>query len=132
MLRLTLTQDAEGEATEEKTGEEGKPSTSSSKTYYTAAHTIQEEVKEQPEMLVGGQLKEYQLAGVQWLVSLYNNKLNGILADEMGLGKVQIAITSCIISHHKSHIPTTYHTLHPHINHFITDNSDNWIDYTSD
>lgn len=28
-----------------------------------------------------------QLVGVQWLVSLYNNKLNGILADEMGLGK---------------------------------------------
>ena len=28
-----------------------------------------------------------QLSGVQWLVSLYNNNLNGILADEMGLGK---------------------------------------------
>jgi SNF2 family DNA or RNA helicase len=38
-------------------------------------------------MLVGGDLKEYQLAGLQWLVSLYNNNLNGILADEMGLGK---------------------------------------------
>ena len=25
--------------------------------------------------------------GLQWLVSLYNNKLSGILADEMGLGK---------------------------------------------
>ena len=24
---------------------------------------------------------------MEWLVSLYNNKLNGILADEMGLGK---------------------------------------------
>ena len=24
---------------------------------------------------------------MNWLVSLYNNKLNGILADEMGLGK---------------------------------------------
>jgi len=38
-------------------------------------------------MIVGGKLKQYQLVGVQWLVSLYNNKLNGILADEMGLGK---------------------------------------------
>jgi len=27
------------------------------------------------------------MIGLQWLVSLYNNKLNGILADEMGLGK---------------------------------------------
>lgn len=25
--------------------------------------------------------------GLRWLVSLYNNNLNGILADEMGLGK---------------------------------------------
>jgi SWI/SNF-related matrix-associated actin-dependent regulator of chromatin subfamily A protein 2/4 len=25
--------------------------------------------------------------GLEWLVSLYNNNLNGILADEMGLGK---------------------------------------------
>nr|CAB3445292.1 unnamed protein product [Digitaria exilis] len=25
--------------------------------------------------------------GLQWMLSLYNNKLNGILADEMGLGK---------------------------------------------
>jgi ATP-dependent helicase STH1/SNF2 len=35
----------------------------------------------------GGELKEYQLQGLQWMVSLYNNNLNGILADEMGLGK---------------------------------------------
>lgn len=25
--------------------------------------------------------------GLQWMLSLYNNRLNGILADEMGLGK---------------------------------------------
>lgn len=25
--------------------------------------------------------------GLNWLGSLYNNKLNGVLADEMGLGK---------------------------------------------
>ena len=30
-------------------------------------------------------MKAYQLEGLQWLVSLYNNRLNGILADEMGL-----------------------------------------------
>ena len=28
-----------------------------------------------------------QVSGLEWLVSLHNNKLNGILADEMGLGK---------------------------------------------
>ena len=27
------------------------------------------------------------MRGLEWLVSLHNNSLNGILADEMGLGK---------------------------------------------
>lgn len=55
--------------------------------YYAVAHRIREEVAEQPHMLVGGKLKDYQVKGLQWMVSLYNNHLNGILADEMGLGK---------------------------------------------
>ncbi|GEQ72758.1 hypothetical protein JCM33374_g6446 [Metschnikowia sp. JCM 33374] len=55
--------------------------------YYQVAHRIKEEIHEQPSILVGGKLKEYQIKGLQWMVSLYNNKLNGILADEMGLGK---------------------------------------------
>ncbi len=44
----------------------------------------------QPSLLVppkGATLRRYQLVGLQWMVSLYNNRLNGILADEMGLGK---------------------------------------------
>jgi ATP-dependent helicase STH1/SNF2 len=57
------------------------------KTYYMNIHKIQEEITEQPAILVGGKLKEYQMAGLSWLVSLYNNRMNGILADEMGLGK---------------------------------------------
>ena len=51
------------------------------------AHAVKETVMKQPDMLVGGTLKPYQLVGLEWLVSLYNNRLNGILADEMGLGK---------------------------------------------
>jgi SNF2 family DNA or RNA helicase len=67
----------------------------SSRQYYTIAHSIQEKIIEQPEMLKGGKLKSYQLTGVQWLLSLYNNKLNGILADEMGLGKtIQVSFPS--------------------------------------
>jgi ATP-dependent DNA helicase len=34
----------------------------------------------QPALISGGILKEYQLAGMEWLVSLYENGLNGILA----------------------------------------------------
>lgn len=51
--------------------------------YYGVAHRIREKVTKQPSMLIGGTLKEYQVKGLQWMVSLYNNKLNGILADEM-------------------------------------------------
>lgn len=55
--------------------------------YYHVAHKIKEKVTKQPSILVGGTLKEYQIHGLEWMVSLYNNHLNGILADEMGLGK---------------------------------------------
>ena len=58
--------------------------------YYSLAHSVEEVVKQQPAMLQGpfdAKLREYQLVGLQWMVSLYNNRLNGILADEMGLGK---------------------------------------------
>jgi ATP-dependent DNA helicase len=41
----------------------------------------------QPPNLSGDcKLKDYQLEGVRWLVSLYENGVSGILADEMGLG----------------------------------------------
>merc|ERR1719483_775863 len=55
--------------------------------YYTMAHTIKETVSQQPTIMINGKLKEYQVKGLEWMVSLYNNSLNGILADEMGLGK---------------------------------------------
>jgi ATP-dependent DNA helicase len=41
----------------------------------------------QPKSVTGCILRDYQLIGFEWLVSLYENGLNGILADEMGLGK---------------------------------------------
>ncbi len=59
----------------------------SSATYYKLVHDVEEKVTEQPRILSGGALKDYQIVGLQWMVSLYNNNLNGILADEMGLGK---------------------------------------------
>ncbi|KAL1138772.1 hypothetical protein AAG570_008834 [Ranatra chinensis] len=62
-------------------------STTEEHTYYSIAHTIHEIVTEQATIMVNGKLKEYQIKGLEWLVSLYNNNLNGILADEMGLGK---------------------------------------------
>ena len=37
--------------------------------------------------LIKGDLRDYQLKGVCWMIALYENGLNGILADQMGLGK---------------------------------------------
>ncbi|UKK01523.2 hypothetical protein MACK_002340 [Theileria orientalis] len=48
---------------------------------------IEENVYANMPSAIAGKLRNYQLQGLSWLVSLYNNKLNGILADEMGLGK---------------------------------------------
>ena len=45
-----------------------------------------ESIQEAPRTLQpppGAALREYQMVGLQWMVSLYNNHLNGILADEM-------------------------------------------------
>jgi ATP-dependent helicase STH1/SNF2 len=66
--------------------EGGEKASQLSRQYYHDTHR-HSEIVSQPRMLQGGDLKEYQLAGLEWLVSLYNNNLNGILADEMGLGE---------------------------------------------
>ncbi|KAI0473148.1 chromatin-remodeling complex ATPase-like protein [Xylariaceae sp. FL0804] len=36
---------------------------------------------------VHGTMRDYQIAGLNWLISLHENGISGILADEMGLGK---------------------------------------------
>ncbi|MCJ1303302.1 hypothetical protein MMC08_006110 [Hypocenomyce scalaris] len=43
--------------------------------------------RESPGFIKGGQMRDYQVAGLNWLVSLHENGISGILADEMGLGK---------------------------------------------
>ena len=41
----------------------------------------------QPALITGCTMREYQIVGTEWLISLWEQGLNGILADEMGLGK---------------------------------------------
>ena len=49
--------------------------------------------------LMKGKLRDYQHIGLDWLVSLHDQDLNGILADEMGLGKtIQKRIATKIIN----------------------------------
>ncbi|SAM03058.1 hypothetical protein [Absidia glauca] len=42
---------------------------------------------ESPTYVTGGTMREYQVQGLNWMISLFENGINGILADEMGLGK---------------------------------------------
>ncbi|KAF9445740.1 hypothetical protein P691DRAFT_709798 [Macrolepiota fuliginosa MF-IS2] len=44
-------------------------------------------VFEESPSFIHGVMRAYQLQGLNWMVSLHHNGLNGILADEMGLGK---------------------------------------------
>ena len=60
--------DDEGEEEEEEGGE---------------SHTF---LTKQPSCIKFGQLKPYQLEGLNWMIHLAEKGLNGILADEMGLG----------------------------------------------
>jgi ATP-dependent DNA helicase len=48
---------------------------------------------EQPSLVTGGKMRNYQLEGLEWLKTLWMNGLCGILADEMGLGKTIQAIS---------------------------------------
>lgn len=75
--------------------------------YYAVAHAVTERVDKQSTLMVNGVLKQYQIKGLEWLVSLYNNNLNGILADEMGLGKTiqTIALITYLMEHKRINGP---------------------------
>lgn len=45
------------------------------------------QIEEQPSLIKNGEMKQYQLTGLSFLIWLYENGINGILGDEMGLGK---------------------------------------------
>ncbi len=53
-------------------------------------------------------LKQYQLEGLNWLITLHKEGVNGILADQMGLGKTiqTLAFIGYLIEngHHGPHL----------------------------
>eukprot|EP00850_Spirogloea_muscicola_P003093 SM000012S25355 [mRNA] locus=s12:642329:650370:+ [translate_table: standard] len=91
-------QGAKGAATVPKSKGRGRHSSK-----MTEAEEDEEYLKEEEEALgdagsggtrllvqpscIQGKMRDYQLAGLNWLIRLYENGINGILADEMGLGK---------------------------------------------
>jgi len=63
---------------------------------------LQEDIREegggtflltQPACIRHGTMRPYQLEGLNWMIRLQENGINGILADEMGLGKTLQSIS---------------------------------------
>ena len=47
----------------------------------------------QPNCIKFGTMRPYQIEGLNWMINLYDQGINGILADEMGLGKTLQSIS---------------------------------------
>lgn len=54
---------------------------------YTSQRPRFEKLSTQPPFIKGGELRDFQLTGINWMAFLWSKNDNGILADEMGLGK---------------------------------------------
>ena len=50
----------------------------------------------QPTLIKNGTMRAYQLEGLNWMIKLFDNGVNGILADEMGLGEMGRACSSAL------------------------------------
>ncbi|XP_006257588.3 probable global transcription activator SNF2L1 isoform X3 [Rattus norvegicus] len=66
-----------------------------------------------PSYVKGGPLRDYQIRGLNWLISLYENGVNGILADEMGLGKTLQTIALLGYLKHYRNFPGPHMVLVP-------------------
>nr|DBA21016.1 TPA: hypothetical protein GDO54_017741 [Pyxicephalus adspersus] len=69
--------------------------------------------EESPSYIKGGTLRDYQIRGLNWMISLYENGINGILADEMGLGKTLQTIALLGYLKHYRNIPGPHMVLVP-------------------
>jgi len=89
MQEITKQTEAEEGSARAKRNQNGGAGGSASKRARRAAPTEAECAAMTKDLLplMSISLRDYQLTGVKWMISLYKNGLNGILADQMGLGK---------------------------------------------
>ncbi|BES99295.1 SLIDE [Nesidiocoris tenuis] len=66
-----------------------------------------------PFYIQGGELRDYQVRGLNWMISLYENGINGILADEMGLGKTLQTISLLGYMKHYKNLPNPHMVIVP-------------------
>ncbi|KAK9509609.1 hypothetical protein O3M35_006882 [Rhynocoris fuscipes] len=66
-----------------------------------------------PFYIKNGELRDYQIRGLNWMISLYEHGINGILADEMGLGKTLQTISLLGYMKHYRNIPGPHMVIVP-------------------
>ncbi|KAG2146018.1 SNF2 family N-terminal domain-containing protein [Suillus bovinus] len=64
-----------------------------------------QKIEKDPDYITstGGELKDFQLTGLNWLAYLWSKGENGILADEMGLGKTVQTVSFLSYLFHEMH-----------------------------
>ena len=68
---------------------------------------------ESPPYIKNGEMRDYQVRGLNWMISLHDNGINGILADEMGLGKTLQTISLLGYMKHYKNIPRPHLVIVP-------------------
>ncbi|CAH1776599.1 unnamed protein product [Owenia fusiformis] len=68
---------------------------------------------ESPSYIKSGTMRDYQIRGLNWMISLYEHGINGILADEMGLGKTLQTISLLGYMKHFRNIPSPHLVIVP-------------------
>ncbi|XP_031278129.1 protein PHOTOPERIOD-INDEPENDENT EARLY FLOWERING 1-like [Pistacia vera] len=84
------TKSEEGRENEDRIADAAAAARSAQPTGITFSTT---KVRTKFPFLLKHSLREYQHIGLDWLVTMYEKRLNGILADEMGLGKTIMTIS---------------------------------------
>ncbi|XP_052795307.1 SWI/SNF-related matrix-associated actin-dependent regulator of chromatin subfamily A member 5-like [Mya arenaria] len=69
--------------------------------------------EESPSYIKNGEMRDYQVRGLNWMINLYEHGINGILADEMGLGKTLQTISLLGYMKHYRHIPSPHLVICP-------------------
>ncbi|XP_070553116.1 SWI/SNF-related matrix-associated actin-dependent regulator of chromatin subfamily A member 5-like isoform X2 [Ptychodera flava] len=69
--------------------------------------------EESPSYIKFGEMRDYQVRGLNWMISLYEHGINGILADEMGLGKTLQTISLIGYMKHYRNIPSPHLVICP-------------------
>ncbi|KAK6173102.1 hypothetical protein SNE40_016626 [Patella caerulea] len=77
------------------------------------AHAVITRFDESPKYIKSGEMRDYQVRGLNWMISLYENGINGILADEMGLGKTLQTISLLGYMKHYRSIPSPHLVICP-------------------